>query len=103
MRMTWRSDPDRHPGTVAGYGSLSSITVQAKSRSRLNAAQIDVEDILNKLDPATTSSGSSSSSSSNFDVVNQGSILEASESTSGVFTTLLGEVAASRCWLAGSA
>jgi putative ABC transport system permease protein len=83
--------------TVAGYGSLSSITVQAKSRGRLDVAQAEVEDILNKLDPVTTSSSSSSSSSSsdsNFDVVNQGSILEASESTSSVFTTLLGEVAA---------
>jgi putative ABC transport system permease protein len=83
--------------TVAGYGSLSSITVQAKSRNQLNAAQTEVEDILNKLDPASASAAASSesaSSDSNFNVVNQGSILAASESTSGVFTTLLGEVAA---------
>ena len=42
----------------------------------------------------TGSATGSSSSSSNFNVVNQGSILEASQATSGVFTTLLGEVAA---------
>ena len=75
--------------TLTGYGSVSSITVQAKSRDQLNAAQTEVTDILNGLLPATPGSDSS-----NFDVVNQGSILQASNSTSGVFTTLLGEVAA---------
>jgi putative ABC transport system permease protein len=82
--------------TVAGYGSLSEIIVQAKSRNQIDPAQTEVEDILNKLDPATTSSSSSSSSSedSNFDVTNESSVLEASTSSSKVFTTLLGEVAA---------
>jgi putative ABC transport system permease protein len=81
--------------TVAGYGSLSSITVQAKSRGQLDAAQVEVQDILNTLDPAGISTGSTSSTSdSNFDVTNQSSILAASTSSSKVFTTLLGEVAA---------
>ncbi len=75
--------------TLTGYGSISSITVQAKSRQRLNAAQTEVTDILNQLDPP-----SAGSTTSNFDVINQGSILQASSSTSSVFTTLLGEVAA---------
>jgi len=83
--------------TVAGYGSLSQIIVQAKSRDQLDPAQTEVEDILGALDPVTTSSSSSSSSSSessNFDVTNESSVLQASTSSSKVFTTLLGEVAA---------
>jgi putative ABC transport system permease protein len=83
--------------TVSGYGSLSEIIVQAKSRDLLSPAQTEVEDILNQLDPVTASASSSSSSSSsdsNFDVTNSSSVLEASTSSSKVFTTLLGEVAA---------
>jgi putative ABC transport system permease protein len=75
--------------TLTGYGSVSSITVQAKSREALGAAQTEVSDILNKLLPPAPGSTSAS-----FDVINQGSILQASNSTSSVFTTLLGEVAA---------
>ena len=75
--------------TLTGYGSISSITVQAKSRQQLTAAQTEVTDILNQMDPPTPGS-----TTSNFNVINQGSILQASSSTSGVFTTLLGEVAA---------
>jgi putative ABC transport system permease protein len=83
--------------TVAGYGSLSQIIVQAKSRDQLDPAQTEVEDILNALDPVSASASSSSSSSaesSNFDVTNESSVLQASTSSSKVFTTLLGEVAA---------
>ncbi|HEY2772061.1 MAG TPA: ABC transporter permease [Solirubrobacteraceae bacterium] len=75
--------------TVSGYGSISQITVQAKSRTQLSAAQTEVTDILNKLIPPSPGSTSSS-----FQVINQGSILQASESTSSGLTTLLGEVAA---------
>jgi putative ABC transport system permease protein len=75
--------------TLTGYGSIDSITVQAKSRRQLNAAQTEVSDILNQRHPTTGSSTTPS-----FNVINQGSILQASNSTSGVFTTLLGEVAA---------
>jgi putative ABC transport system permease protein len=77
--------------TLSGYGSISSITVQAKSREQLNAAQTEVTDILNRLDPPT---GTGTTSTSNFNVINQGSILQTSTSSSKVFTTLLGEVAA---------
>ena len=75
--------------TLTGYGSIDSITVQAKSREQLNAAQTEVTDILNRIDPP-----SADSTTANFSVINQGSILQASSSTSSVFTTLLGEVAA---------
>jgi putative ABC transport system permease protein len=75
--------------TLTGYGSINSITVQAKSREALGAAQSEVTDILNKLLPPSPGSTSSS-----FNVINQGSVLQASNSTSSVFTTLLGEVAA---------
>jgi putative ABC transport system permease protein len=75
--------------TLTGYGSLSQIIVQAKSRDALNAAQTEITDILDQRHPTT-----SSSSSSSFNVINQGSILQTSTASSKVFTTLLGEVAA---------
>jgi putative ABC transport system permease protein len=76
--------------TLTGYGSISQIVMQAKSEPQLSAAQTEVTQILNQLDPPTPGSGEAS----NFDIVNQGSILQTSASSSGVFTTLLGEVAA---------
>jgi putative ABC transport system permease protein len=75
---------------LTGYGSISQIVVQAKSEPQLTAAQTEVTTILNQLDPPTPGSGGTSNSN----VVNQGSILQTSASSSGVFTTLLGEVAA---------
>jgi putative ABC transport system permease protein len=75
--------------TLTGYGSVSQIVVQAKSSQQLNAAQTEVTGILNQVDPPTPGS-----STSNFNVINQGSILQTSASSSSVFTTLLGEVAA---------
>jgi putative ABC transport system permease protein len=75
--------------TLTGYGSISSIVVQAKSRHVLGAAQTEITDILQQRHPLVDGATSYS-----FTVVNQSSILEASESTSSVFTTLLGEVAA---------
>ncbi|HWD86315.1 MAG TPA: ABC transporter permease [Solirubrobacteraceae bacterium] len=76
--------------TLTGYGSLSQILVQSTSRDSLDAAQTEVTDILNQLDPPTAGNNGQS----NFEVVNQSSILQASTSSSKVFTTLLGEVAA---------
>ncbi len=75
--------------TLTGYGGVGSITVQARSRDALNAAQTEVTQILDQRHPPAPGSSTSS-----FSVINQGSILQASSSTSGVFTTLLGEVAA---------
>jgi putative ABC transport system permease protein len=76
--------------TLTGYGSISQIVVQAKSTQQLTAAQTEVTQILNQVDPPTPGSASTS----NFNVINQGSILQTSASSSSVFTTLLGEVAA---------
>jgi putative ABC transport system permease protein len=76
--------------TLTGYGSINQIVVQAKSTATLNAAQTEVTQILNQVDPPTPGS----TSTSNFNVINQGSILQTSASSSNVFTTLLGEVAA---------
>jgi putative ABC transport system permease protein len=74
--------------TLTGYGALNSITVQARSRGQLNPAEGEVTQILDQrhriADPQNA----------DFRVINQGSILAASSSTSDVFTTLLGEVAA---------
>jgi putative ABC transport system permease protein len=75
--------------TLTGYGAISQIVVQAKSREQLSAAQTEVTGILNQLLPE-----SPGSDASNFEVVNQGSLLQTSDSTNSVFTTLLGEVAA---------
>ncbi len=76
--------------TLTGYGNISQIVVQAKSRDQLNAAQTEVTNILNQLDPPTAGS----LTTSNFSVVNQSSIIQTSTASSKVFTTLLGEVAA---------
>jgi putative ABC transport system permease protein len=73
---------------LAGYGGVSSITVQAASRGQLDAAQAEVTAILYERHKVTDPTNPG------FQVLNQGSILEASTSTSQVFTTLLGVVAA---------
>jgi putative ABC transport system permease protein len=74
--------------TLTGYGSINQIVVQAASREQLDAAQSEVTTILSDrhdvADP--TNPG--------FQVINQGSILETSNETNSVFTTLLGAVAA---------
>ncbi|MEA2158968.1 MAG: putative transport system permease protein [Solirubrobacteraceae bacterium] len=75
--------------TLTGYGSISQIVAQAKSSQQLSAAQTEVTSIMNQVDPS-----SPGSTTSNFNVINQGSILQTSASSSKVFTTLLGEVAA---------
>jgi putative ABC transport system permease protein len=88
---------------LTGYSSINEIYVQARSSKALDAAQTEVEDILNALDPVSASSSttSSSSSDSNFEVTSQTSIVEASSSSSKVFTTLLAEVAAISLLVAG--
>jgi putative ABC transport system permease protein len=74
--------------TLSGYGSLSSITVEATSQSSLGAAESEVKQILEERHKIKNTE------EPGFQVINQGSLLETSNSTSGVFTTLLGEVAA---------
>jgi putative ABC transport system permease protein len=74
--------------TVTGYGSIDSITVQAKSESALNAAEAEVTSIIEQRH------GITDTTNPGFQVINQGSLLTASSASSSVFTTLLGEVAA---------
>jgi putative ABC transport system permease protein len=74
--------------SITGYGAINSITVEGSSQSTLNAAEGEVTQILEERHKVTNTA------EPGFRVLNQGSLLEASSSTSGVFTTLLGEVAA---------
>jgi putative ABC transport system permease protein len=76
--------------TLTGYGSINQIVVQAKSEPTLGAAQTEVTNILNQLDPPSAGSGGTS----NFLVQNQSTIIQTSSASGKVFTTLLGEVAA---------
>jgi putative ABC transport system permease protein len=74
--------------SLAGYGSLSSITVQAVSSSKLDAAQAEVTSILLDRHDVTDPTNPG------FQVLNQGSVLAVSNQSTSVFTTLLGAVAA---------
>jgi putative ABC transport system permease protein len=74
--------------SLTGTGPIDSITVQAKSESSLNAAEAEVTQVLDERHKVKDTA------EPGFSVLNQGSLLETSSSTSSVFTTLLGEVAA---------
>jgi len=74
--------------SLTGVGAINSITVQASSESSLNAAEAEVTTILDERHKIKNTA------EPGFSVLNQGSLLETSSSTSSVFTTLLGEVAA---------
>ncbi|HTA11865.1 MAG TPA: ABC transporter permease [Solirubrobacteraceae bacterium] len=74
--------------SLTGAGPIDSITVQASSESTLNAAEAEVTTILEERHRIKDTA------EPGFSVLNQGSLLETSSSTSNVFTTLLGEVAA---------
>jgi putative ABC transport system permease protein len=74
--------------SLTGYGALDSITVEAKSEAGLNAAESEVSQIIEERHRIKNTA------EPGFQVLNQGSLLETSSSTSNVFTTLLGEVAA---------
>jgi putative ABC transport system permease protein len=74
--------------TVSGYGAISNITVQGRSAGTLDAAQAEVTSILDDRHRVTDTSDAG------FQVINQGSVREASDQSTQVFTTLLGAVAA---------
>jgi putative ABC transport system permease protein len=74
--------------SLTGTGPVDSITVEARSEGTLNAAESEVTQILEERHRIKDTS------EPGFSVLNQGSLLETSSSTSSVFTTLLGEVAA---------
>jgi len=74
--------------TLVGYGGLTSLTVQATSGAALDAAQAEVTQILD------TQLHVTDPTNPGFQVINQGSVRDASASSTNVFTTLLGAVAA---------
>jgi putative ABC transport system permease protein len=74
--------------SLTGYGPINSITVQAKSESALDAAEAEVTSIIEERHKITNTA------EPGFQVLNQGSLLSTTSSTSSIFTTLLGEVAA---------
>ena len=74
--------------SITGYGPIDSITVEARSEAALNAAEGEVTSIIEERHKITNTA------EPGFNVLNQGSLLSTSSSTSSVFTTLLGEVAA---------
>jgi putative ABC transport system permease protein len=74
--------------SLTGVGPIDSITVQASSESSLDAAEAEVTTLIEERHKIKDTS------EPGFSVLNQGSLLETSNSTSSVFTTLLGEVAA---------
>jgi putative ABC transport system permease protein len=74
--------------SLTGYGSIDSITVQARSQAALLRAQAEVTSIL------TQRHGVTDPANPGFQVINQGSILATSDQATSVFTTLLGAVAA---------
>jgi putative ABC transport system permease protein len=73
---------------LTGPGAIDSITVEGKSESTLNDAEAQATQIIEERHKITDTA------EPGFSVLNQGSLLETSSSTSSVFTTLLGEVAA---------
>jgi putative ABC transport system permease protein len=74
--------------SLTGYGPIDSITVEGSSPSTLNAAEAEVSQILEERHKIKDTA------EPGFEILNQGSLLATSSSTSSVFTTLLGEVAA---------
>ncbi len=73
---------------LTGFGPIDSITVEARSQASLNGAEGEVTQVLEERHKIKDTA------EPGFQVLNQGSLLETSSSTSNVFTTLLGEVAA---------
>jgi len=74
--------------SITGYGPVDSITIEGRAQATLPAAEAEVTQILDERHQVRDTA------EPGFRVLNQGSLLEASSSTSNVFTTLLGEVAA---------
>ena len=90
--------------SLSGYGPIDSITVEATSESALSSAEAEVTQILEQrhtkrvAQPAEGRRAAfgqeQDTAEPGFEVINQGSLLETTSSTTSVFTTLLGEVAA---------
>jgi putative ABC transport system permease protein len=74
--------------SLTGLGPVDSIAVEGRSQTTLADAEAEVAQILEERHKV------SDTAEPGFQVLNQGSLLETSSTTNGVFTTLLGEVAA---------
>jgi putative ABC transport system permease protein len=74
--------------SLSGYGALSQVIVEAKSSGSVNAAESEVETILDARHKIT------SATSRDYQVLNQASLLATSASNNRIFTVLLGAVAA---------
>jgi putative ABC transport system permease protein len=74
--------------SLTGYAGVDSITVQAASSDVIDAAQAQVTAVLSDRHDVTDPQNPG------FQVINQGSVLAASDESTRVFTTLLGAVAA---------
>jgi putative ABC transport system permease protein len=72
---------------IVGYGPFSSIDLEAASSTRTTAAEAEATATLEARNKTTAAAPG-------FEVVNQASLLQTSDATSQVFTTLLGAVAA---------
>ncbi|MGV1003610.1 MAG: ABC transporter permease [Candidatus Nanopelagicales bacterium] len=72
---------------LAGYGALSSISVQATSAATAEAAQAQVEQILDSRHQVDSTSG-------DYTVTNSTTLLDAATESTQTFTVLLGAVAA---------
>ncbi|WP_326826137.1 ABC transporter permease [Streptosporangium sp. NBC_01756] len=74
--------------SLTGFGSLSSIIVQATGADTTETAQAEVTDILNQRHDITPTA------TADYRILNQATLQETVSSTVGIFTALLGAVAA---------
>lgn len=74
--------------SLAGYGSLSQVIIEANTSKTVNAAQSEVQTILDARHRIT------STANRDYQVLNQASLLATSASSNRIFTVLLGAVAA---------
>ena len=89
MRTTRRSRRSRTvQKSLAGYGALSQIVVQATSSKTVDLAQSEITTVLDARHRIT------SATSRDYQVLNQASLLQTSADNNRVFTVLLGAVAA---------
>jgi putative ABC transport system permease protein len=78
---------------LTGYGSLTSILVEAKSPDKVDAVQAEVSTILNQRITASRTSATGTSTTP-YRIQNASQLLETQTETADTFTTLLGAVAA---------
>jgi len=77
--------------SVTGTKTFNQLSIQATTAKTVDAAQAEVQSILDSRHPASTASATSTSA---FRVLNQASLLTTRQATNRTFTILLGAVAA---------